>query len=290
MTYGVVVGERGDPERWRSERRWVRRGPGTSYRKLQTLGHLLVRDRAAVARFLAADYALGRRERLRLLRDFARVTNAVRGYHTLTELLVVVDLVLRQADRPDLTVVEVGAGAGASTAKLSLATRAAGGRLHVFDTFRGIPDNDERHELRDGTPLRFLKGAFRGRLGAVKRRVAELGVIEVCTFHKGRVEDTLPPFEGPVDVALIDVDLVASTRVCVRELYPRLREGGALVSQDGHLRATHELLADPRFWRDDVGCEPPAIDGLGRDKLLVIPAPTSPGPATGNAGSRGRGK
>lgn len=271
MTYGVVVGERGDPERWRSERRWVRRGPGTPYRKLQTLGHLLVRDRAAVAGFLAADHAMRRRDRLRLLRDFARVTNAVRGYHTLGELLVVVNRVLGQAGRPDLTLVEVGAGAGASTAKLSLLARAVDARLHVFDTFRGIPDNDERHELRDGTPLRFLKGAFRGRLGAVKRRVAELGAIEVCEFHKGLVEDTLPRFEAHVDVALIDVDLVASTRVAVRELYPRLRPGGALVSQDGHLRATHELLADASFWRDDVGCPAPRIEGLGRDKLLVIP-------------------
>lgn len=272
MTYGVVVGERGDPERWRAERRWVRRGPGTPYRKLQTLGHLLVRDRAAVARFLATDaYALPRRDRLRLLRDFARVTAAVRGYHTLGELLVVVDLVLRRAGMPELTVVEVGAGAGASTAKLSLTARAAGGRLHVFDTFRGIPENDERHELRDGTPLRFLKGAFRGRLGAVRRRVSELGAIEVCAFHKGLIEDTLPAFEGRVDVALIDVDLVASTRVAVRELYPRLRAGGALVSQDGHLRATHELLADARFWRDEVRCAPPRIAGLGVDKLLVIP-------------------
>lgn len=274
MTYGVIVGERGDPARWRDERRLARRGPGTLYRKLQTLGHLVRRDRAAVARFLASrDYALARRDRLRLLASFVAITNAVRGYHTLGEILVVADLVLRRAGTENLTLVEVGAGAGASTAKLSLLARAAGARLHVFDTFRGIPENDERHHLLDGTPLRFAKGAFRGRLGAVKRRVAEHGVIEVCTFHKGLLEETLPRYEGLVDVALLDVDLVASTRAAVRTLYPRLRPGGALVSQDGHLRATHDALSDDAFWRDEVGCARPVVEGLGRDKLLVIRAP-----------------
>ncbi len=273
MTYGVIVGERGDPERWRSERRVFARGPGTLYRKLQTLGHLASRDRAAVARFLSLDLPVGRRARLALLRSFLATTNAVRGYHTLTEILVVTEAVLRLADRPGLTIVEAGAGSGASTAKLSLAVRLAGGHLHVFDSFRGIPDNTEEHQLLDGTRIRFVKGAFRGRLGAVRRRVEEHGAKEVCTFHKGLFEHTLPSFDAPVDVVLLDVDLLASTRTCVRALFPRLREDGALFSQDGHLRATRELFEDRAFWRDEVGCAPPRVRALGDGKLLCLSRP-----------------
>ncbi|HJL17097.1 MAG TPA: class I SAM-dependent methyltransferase [Sandaracinaceae bacterium LLY-WYZ-13_1] len=269
MTYGVIVGERGDPARWRDERRVLRRGPGTPYRKLQTLRHLVTRDRAAVRRFLTASYRVSRAERLRMLRAFVTITNAVRGYHTLSEILVAVDRILSRAG-PGLTVVEAGAGSGASTAKLSLAVRAAGGRLHVFDTFRGIPANDERHRLLDGTPIRFVKGAFRGRLGAVRRRVAAHGAPEVCTFHKGLFEDTLRRFDGAVDVALLDVDLVASTRTCLKTLWPRLRPGGVLLSQDGHLRATHELLADDAFFRDDLGTAPPRVRAVCGDKLLEL--------------------
>ena len=70
---------------------------------------------------------------------------------------------------------------------------------------------------------------------------------------------------------LLDVDLAASTRDCVRWLYPRIRPGGVLLSQDGHLRATIELLGDECFWRDEVGVAPPAIHGLGTVKLLEIP-------------------
>jgi O-methyltransferase len=78
-----------------------------------------------------------------------------------------------------------------------------------------------------------------------------------------------------VDVALLDVDLISSTRECTKHLYPKLRPGGALISQDGHLRATVDLFSDPHFWRDEVGVEPPLIRGLGVDKLLVVPALTS---------------
>src|SRR5690606_31904193 len=145
--------------------------------------------------------------RLALLRGFARITHAVRGYHTLEEMLIVTDRVLRLAGRPGLTVVEAGAGAGSSTAKLSLVAALAGAQLHVFDTFKGMPANDEVHTMPGGRRLRFLKGAFRGRLGAVQRRVAALGRADVCTFHKGLLADTLPGFDRPVDVALLDVDL-----------------------------------------------------------------------------------
>ena len=63
------------------------------------------------------------------------------------------------------------------------------------------------------------------------------------------------------------VQLVAR---CLRHLYPKLVDGGVLYSQDGHLPPVLEVLADALFWRDEVGVEPPRIDGLGRRKLVAI--------------------
>jgi len=253
----------------------VRRGPGTLYRRLRSLQYLAGRDRAAVLAFLGARYPipLSLPRRLALLRRFVATTNHVRAYHTQAEILTVVDRILRLAGRADLTVVEAGCGKGASTAKLSLATRVAGGRLLAFDSFRGLPENDEHHRNLDGRRVRFRAGAFTGRLPSVRRTVARFGAPEVCELRKGWFADTLPAVTEALDVVLLDVDLVASTRTCVTHLYPRLRAGGVLFSQDGHLRATVALLGEPRFWRDEVGVEPPEIPGLGIAKLLEIPAP-----------------
>lgn len=252
----------------------MRRGTGSLYRRAQSVRFLLGRDRAAVIAFLRADYpvAFPLRERLALVRRFVTTTNHVRTYHTQAEMLTVADRILRLGGRPGLTVVEAGSGKGGSTAKLGLATRVAGGRLLVFDSFRGIPANDEVHRTLWGRPVAFRAGAFRGRLPSVRRVVARFGAPEVCEFRKGWFADTLPALDGPVDVALLDVDLLSSTRTCLAHLVPRLRPGGAIFTQDGHLEAVVDLLGDGRFWRDEVGVEPPRIAGLGRRKLLEIPA------------------
>jgi O-methyltransferase len=249
----------------------IRRGPGTPYRRWQSVRFLVVRDRQAVLAFMRAAYPvpLSLPERWRIVRQFMRTTNAVRAYHTQTEMLTVADAILRRAGQPDLTVVECGACKGGSTAKLSLVTRIAGGHLHVFDSFQGMPANDERDAHLDGRPVAFFAGAFRGRLSEVQRNVARFGALEVCTLHKGWFADTLPRFRQQVDVALLDVDLASSTRTCVAALYPQLRPGGVLFSQDGHLRGSVEVLRDESWWAG-VGAPRPEALGLGRDKLIAL--------------------
>ena len=244
------------------------RGTGSWYRRGQSLRFALTRDRGAIAGFLVrARSAADLRRRVGLLASFERITNAVRGYHTLAEMLAVAEAIL---DRPGAVVVEAGAGKGSSTAKLSLAVRAVGGRLEVFDSFRGLPDNDEVHRNSDGRVVRFRRGAFTGRLRAVERVVAEYGAIEVCSFHKGWFADTLPGFAATIDVALFDVDLLESTRLCLRHFVPRLAQSGVAFSQDGHLEAIAALVVDPGFWRDEVGIDPPQVTGAGERKLLEI--------------------
>ena len=263
------------PDRKRARRapsRLGSRGPGSLYRALKSLQLLATRDRRAVLAFLAARYPihLPLLERVRLLRRLVQTTNAVRCYHTQVEILSVIDAILALAGRDGLTVVEAGAGKGASTAKLSLATARAGGRLVVFDSFRGLPRNDERHVRLDGSPVVFRAGAFPGRLPSVTRVVARFGAPRVCEFRKGWFEETMPLFVGHVDVALLDVDLLASTRTCLAHLFPRVREGGVVFTQDGHQRAIVDLLASEKFWREEVGVPVPAIEGLGERKMVAI--------------------
>ena len=247
----------------------MRRGPGSLYRRWTSIRFLATRDRRDVLGFLRdREVRLGLAGRIDLLRRFTRVTNQVRGYHTLGEMLAVSRAILA---REGPVVLEAGCGHGSSTAKLSLAVRAAGGRLLVLDSFRGLPDNRERHQHIDGRPIEFRAGAFRATLPQVRRAVERLGAPEVVSFHKGWFADTLPALEAPrLDVVVLDVDLVESTRVCLRHLVPRLAPGGVLFTLDGQLRATHELLGSAAFWQDEVGVPPPRVDGLGTSKLLVI--------------------
>lgn len=246
----------------------MKRGPGTLYRRLQSLRFAATRDRAAIARFVAASRGLGDLgARLTMLARFERVTHNVRGYHSLAEMLAVAGAILA---RPGAVVVEAGCGPGSSTAKLSLAVRRAGGQLHVFDSFRGVPANDEVHRNLDGRAVRFRAGAFRGRRRQVERAVESYGAPEVCRYYEGLFADTMAALPERVDVALLDVDLLASTRTCLVHLMPRLRAGGVVFSQDGHLVAIAELLSSAEFWTGEVGVALPEVRGAGRDKLIEI--------------------
>jgi O-methyltransferase len=251
------------------------RGRGTLYRRLQSLRFLAGRDRAAVLAFLRAPYpvALPLAARLRLVARFFAITNQVRAYHSQAQMLAVADEILRRAGQRPLTVVECGCGKGASTAKLSLVADLAGARLLAFDSFRGLPPNDERHRDLLGRPMVFRAGAFRGRLREVQRTVEAFGAPAVVEYRKGWFEETLPHLTDTVDVAFLDVDLLASTRTCLLHLVPRMRPGGVIFTQDGHLSAIAAQLADPSFWRDEVGIAPLAIPGLGREKFLALRMP-----------------
>lgn len=250
----------------------IGRGPGTLYRRAQSIRFLLTRDRRAVNAFLRAHYPepLPLGDRLRLLARFVHITNQVRAYHSQAQMLTVADAVLRRVGTPGLTIVECGCGKGASTAKLSLVAQMVGGRLIACDSFTGMPPNDERHEDLLGRPMMFRAGAFRGRLREVQRMVEAFGAPGVVEYRKGWFHDSLPQLPAPIDVALLDVDLLASTRTCLVHLVPRMRPGGVIFTQDGHIRAIAALLADAHFWRQEVGIAPPAIAGVGERKFLAI--------------------
>ena len=119
------------------------------------------------------------------------ITNHVRTYHT-QEMSA--DRVW-SAGRPDLTIVEAGAG------KAEHGEAQPGGagpaRVVVCDSFRGMPPNDEAHE-RVGPPVTFRESVSNAVDGATDG--GAFRALEACTFVKGWFAETLPRLEGPVDV------------------------------------------------------------------------------------------
>ena len=173
----------------------------------------------------------------------------------------------------DAVFIEAGCYKGGSTAKFSNVAKHLGRELVVFDSFEGLPRNQEDHDksifdysIRNW----FHDGAFSGSLHEVRKNVAEHGVFEVCRFTKGWFDDTLPDFHEPFLGAYIDVDLASSTRTCLKYLYPLIVPGGVLVSQDGDFPLVLELFEDEDFWQDEIGCPMPEIHGLRQSKILKI--------------------
>jgi O-methyltransferase len=194
---------------------------------------------------------------------------AIESPHTQDEILNCIQTILQLPRNNRSVVVEAGCYKGSSTAKFSLATDIAGRQLVVFDSFKGIPDNDEPHitDIFGGSPS-FKKGYYCGTLDEVKSNVAKYGKFACCRFIEGWFEDTMPKFQEPISIIYLDVDLASSTRTCLKYLYPLLEPGGVVFSQDGHLPLVIDVFNDNSFWLNEVGCKKPEIRGLGKSKLI----------------------
>lgn len=134
---------------------------------------------------------------------------------------------------------EVGVFAGA-TAKL-LCEAKGPRRLHLFDTFAGLP------EPSDFEKQVHTKNQFACSLDSVQAYLASYPNVN---YHAGRFPDTAEPLNGVrLSFAHFDVDLYESTLACLEFFYPRMVPGGIMLSHDysmlaGVKKAFDEFLAD----------------------------------------------
>jgi len=196
--------------------------------------------------------------------------------HHNSQILAFVDAIHSLPPSLEGCIVEAGCFKGASAAKFSIAAKKTGRQLVLFDSFEGLPENEEPHDrsiLGHSIQDWFKGGEFCGSLAEVKATIAAFGHIEACNFIKGWFEDTMPHFKDRIAAAYIDVDLASSTETCLKYLYPLIVPGGVLFSQDGDFPLVIKILDDDQFWEQHVGCKKPVIEGLGTDKLLRIIKP-----------------
>jgi O-methyltransferase len=230
---------------------------------------------AGVQFALAYNPGASRLQRARMALRCYWISEQVECPHSQAEVFTCIDSILRVEG--DGCIVEAGCYKGGSSAKFSHAAKMVKRPLLLFDSFEGIPPNQEKHEHDIfGAPAGFAPGDYSGAIDEVQSNLQKYGDLDSCVLVKGWLEDTLPSFQHPIAVAYIDVDLASSTRTCLKYLYPLLIPGGVLLSQDGHLPLVLEVFRDEHFWRNQVGCEMPHIEGLGTSKLLKILKPHLP--------------
>ena len=134
---------------------------------------------------------------------------------------------------------EVGVYQGCS-AKL-IATANGGRTVHLFDTFDGLPAPGaaERRHLS--------ANQYRSAVDGVRAFLAEL---PNAVVHQGLFPDTAADLAGRrFSFVHLDVDLKSSTRACLDWFYPRMVDGGVILTHDyslldGVRDAFTEFLAD----------------------------------------------
>jgi O-methyltransferase len=131
--------------------------------------------------------------------------------------------------------------------------------LHLFDTFAGMPETDQAHDLHKmgdfaDTSLEWVRN-FVGNRNRTE-------------FHPGLIPETFAPMESSVIAfAHVDVDIYRSVMDCCAFIYPRLVLGGIMIFDDyGFPSCPGAREAVDEFFRDKS--ETPLV--LATGQAIVI--------------------
>ncbi len=130
---------------------------------------------------------------------------------------------------------EVGVYQGVSAKLISLAN--GNQALHLFDTFAGLPTpNADEH-------ARMRQGHYAASLASVQAFLADRKNV---SFHPGLFPDTAAPCAGrQFSFVHLDVDLKSSTLACLEFFYPRMLQGGVILSHDySYLEGVRDAFAE----------------------------------------------
>jgi O-methyltransferase len=230
------------------------------------------------------DYGLGIGQKLRLMAKLIRNNVSITSGSNFVEHLVMVTTVLCVPREREGSLVECGSYKGASTAALSLAASITGRKLHVFDSFAGLPEpssSDREHQVVHWGELHtYEAGTWKGTLQEVRGNIAKYGSLESCEFHVGFFDATLPSFDEPTVFVFADVDLRDSLEVCVENLWGNLADGGSFYTHEAPHMEIARLFFTPDWWHERFATEPPGLIGAGTG-LGLIPRASGFGSALG---------
>lgn len=145
--------------------------------------------------------------------------------------------------------VECGVYAGgecAVMAKAIMTSGQTGRRVHLFDSFQGIPRPGP--EDLEFVEANVQAGGASCPMADVKKNMRDWGVREdLLVYHPGWFEDTVPGCDvDKIALLRLDGDLYTSTKVCLDHLFPKVSIGGWVIVDDyplsGCRKALHECV------------------------------------------------
>jgi O-methyltransferase len=130
--------------------------------------------------------------------------------------------------------------------------------LHLFDTFNGSPRPDS-----SDNPVSSKEGRYRTEPKNVRKYLAEFPNVG---FYEGLFPDTSEPVKGSrFSLVHLDTDLHKSTIDCLEFFYPRMNQGGIIISHDySYMSGVKKAFEE--FFQD----KPEIILGLPSYQCVVI--------------------
>jgi O-methyltransferase len=130
-------------------------------------------------------------------------------------------------------IVECGVCNGGTAAVLAHVTKESDKKVHLFDSFVGLPEPTEK----DGEEADGWEGKCLGSVEKVEEVMRKLDLWgSRVKLYKGWFEETFPTADIPsISLLHIDADWYESVKLCLETFYDKVETGGFVVLDDyGH--------------------------------------------------------
>lgn len=192
----------------------------------------------------------------------SKVLNLIRKIKNENEMLLAdneayqIFMAVKGTQKIEGEIAEVGSYRGGSA---KLICEAKGNKkLHLFDTFEGLPDLCDHDDLKQ-----FQKGNFSSSFEDVKKYLKKYQNVH---FYKGLFPSTAKPIKNKkFSFVHLDVDLYEATLESIKFFYPRMNKGGVIISHD-YTWATGVRKAFDDFFKN----KPEPVIELSGTQCLVI--------------------
>jgi len=212
-----------------------------------------------------SSFGLGINDKIDLFNRFNAHSGAVEGHTGIMKHIFLAERFLSMQATVKGDLVECGAFKGSSAISLSHLAERVRRNLIVCDSFKGLPpDCEPAMVMAHHNHVEAMKeGDFAGSRAEVEANVRKFGVIERVSFIEGFFNESLHALKGPIAFAFIDVDLVSSTKDCLRAIWPLLSPGGVIVTDDAPDLNVAKVYFDDAWWQENLGCDAPGLIGAG---------------------------
>lgn len=170
-------------------------------------------------------------------------------------------------DMNNSVIVEAGAYKGAMSCTLSLAARALGTKLIIYDSFEGLPEIDiddqvtfYHHIKRKGE---YKKGMYKGSYEEVIENIKKFGSYENCILKKGFFENSMKNVSDKIFFLFLDVDLLSSTKDIILNLWKNILNNSYIFTDDAVDLDLNRIWFNDKWWKENLNDKSPGFVGVG---------------------------
>ena len=167
----------------------------------------------------------------------------------------------------DGSIVECGCYQGASSVSLSIFSKIVGKNLIIYDSFEGLPPDEDNVGKRNYPFLNltgtYKKGMYKSSIENVINNLKFYGEYDLCELRKGYFNKSLIQHKEKIDFLFLDVDLVKSTSDCIKHLWNFVNNESYIYTDDACDMDVVKFWFDKEWWNKNLDCDPPNYIGSG---------------------------